>query len=478
MAVMDTIEASSTNKERCSGAAPAEPTSDHKTRETTPRVPISSAFSLNASFASSNPVHSSTSHSHKKHRGLIRLPGPSPEKGSGQDRFRQIIQASRDSIFFRDKKDSLSITTPVKAAHNTTLHCSPGHSTTVPPSFTLPKAASGGHLVAMNKYSDKAQLLPAAKPGPTTTAGTFRTPNVNRTGKGATGAPHSTTGTNPGDWRKPPTAALSMECQKRSFNPSFTEHVTKNGEFRYSVDLNGTILRSSRSFPTAMEAKHDLAKQAVARVRKMPYRSPSARAHDKVKYEAAKLDTMNNRCERGPLPEPVRSTCELRAGPIGYSASARGTVTAPVTPTLTHGQSYIRYDPGVGSGYDSIKYDAVGYDYRCTGGYDRSFDRREELNFLMNRIQSLFGRSDGPSMSVLKDPLASRAYLEGFALGGRLHESAYRQPADNGHLEAPQAPRLEPYTYVYLANQQEPGLLYTLQKKGLNLEHMTTPWIV
>ncbi|KAI0594678.1 hypothetical protein F4775DRAFT_606101 [Biscogniauxia sp. FL1348] len=457
MAAMDTVEASSTNKERRSGA-PVVPASDHKTQETTSSVPVSGVFSLDPTITSSTPIHPSTARPHKKHRGLIHLPGPSPEKGSGQDRLRQIIQASRGSAFFKDKKDSLATTTPLKAAHNTALHCSPEHSTTALPSPTLPRTAPGAILAAMDKYSDKAQLLPAAKPRPATTASALGTSNVSRTGKGATGAPHSTTGANPGDWRTPPTAVLSKECQKRSFNPFFTEHVTRNGMFKYSVDLKGTILRSSRSFPTAIEAKYDLAKQAVAHVRKMPCQNPSIRAHEKAQYATAQFDTLCSRNERGPLPEPVRSTYEPRAAPIGYPASAGGTGTAPVTPTLTHGQPYIRYDPRFGRGFDSIKYDAVGYDSISTGGYDRGFDRREELDFLMNRIQTLFGRSDGPSMPVLKDPLASQAYLEGFTLGSRLHESAYRQPADYGHPQAPQAPQLEPSTYVYRKRERSPAV--------------------
>ncbi|KAI5922638.1 hypothetical protein F4810DRAFT_711232 [Camillea tinctor] len=444
MAVMDTTEVGSTGKEE-RRATPTIPT---------PAAAVSSVESSNSSFASS------TTQASKKPSGLFSRPGPSPQKGSGQDRFRQIIQASRDSALFRDKKDPLPTIAPLKATYNTSLHYSPEHSTVVTPPFTLHKATPGANLATIDKSDNKSQLPPAAQPRPTTTTtntSAFGTAHVNRTGRGATTAPPSTARANIGSgWRTPPTTALSKECQKRSFNPSFTEHITENGEFKYSVDLNGIIMRSSRSFRTATQAKYDLAKQAVARVRKMPCLSPSTRAHEKARYAAAKSDDMRSRSERGPMPEPVRSTYGPRAGPIGCPKSAGVITTTPSTPTLSHGQSYVGYDPGFGRGYIT---DPAEYDYRSTSEYGSGFGRREELKFLMDRIRSLFGRSDGPSVPVLNDPLASRAFLEGFALGGRLHESAYYPPADYDHLQAPQAPKapVEHCTYAYHQRERSPA---------------------
>lgn len=63
----------------------------------------------------------------------------------------------------------------------------------------------------------------------------------------------------------------------------------------------------------------------------------------------------------------------------------------------------------------------------AAGGGSAVQNRREEDRRLVERIKNLYGRSVGPSESILADPVASRAFLEGFALGGKLRESSTRR---------------------------------------------------
>ncbi|CAJ2500383.1 Uu.00g032360.m01.CDS01 [Anthostomella pinea] len=52
------------------------------------------------------------------------------------------------------------------------------------------------------------------------------------------------------------------------------------------------------------------------------------------------------------------------------------------------------------------------------------YDRREEQESPVARIQVLYGQSNVPSPQVMADPLEAKAYLEGFSLGGRLQEAS------------------------------------------------------
>ncbi|KAI1496157.1 hypothetical protein F5X99DRAFT_425040 [Biscogniauxia marginata] len=462
MAVMDTIESGSASREERGGDTPAAPVSTGNNPENTSSTPVSAAISVHAGFTGSTPVSSSLNPATKRTGGLLHLRGPSPEKGSGQDRFRKMIEASRDLTSFRDNKDPMSTpaastkqlpsVTPCKATQSSIPHYSPGLPSVVAPPFTL-RTTSTTKVATVDKNSTDTMppgvkiepLIPTQRSG-------FANGDANANGNGK--GPPGSKGLIGGEWRPTATATLSLECQKRSFNPAFTEHVTENGEFTYSVRLNGIVMRSNRSFPTAAEAKQALARQAVARVRKMPCQSPNTKAFEKVKYEATRLDAVRNRNEGGPAKEPVQRLYEPRTAPHIYPATAGVPVARPVVANHNQMQPYNGYDPGFAHGYNPM-----GYDLRLGRGYDLGYDRREEQSFLVDRVQSLYGRSGGPSSPILKDPLASQAFLEGFALGSRLHESARRQHADFGHPQAPPAPVERTYAYTYQHRERSPASL-------------------
>lgn len=52
---------------------------------------------------------------------------------------------------------------------------------------------------------------------------------------------------------------------------------------------------------------------------------------------------------------------------------------------------------------------------------------QQEERRLLDKIQKLYGMGAGPSESVMANPAASRAFLEGFALGSKLRDSSRSQ---------------------------------------------------
>jgi hypothetical protein len=155
------------------------------------------------------------------------------------------------------------------------------------------------------------------------------------------------------------TSILSAECQKRHFNPQFTEWINFDGTHQCVVDLNGIRVNDTRSWSSAIDAKQELAYRAVEYIRKTPIRGGlSHREQEKA----------SSRAESKP----------------NFRAEDRTKKSGAVT-------------------------------------------EQEEERRLLTRIQSLYGRNGGPSMSVMADPAASRAFLEGFALGGKLRESSRDQ---------------------------------------------------
>jgi hypothetical protein len=154
-----------------------------------------------------------------------------------------------------------------------------------------------------------------------------------------------------------------------------TEWITPDGHFRASVNLQSLIMHDSRNYKNAVDAKQSLAKRAVEHVRKLEVPPGSSnKAAERARFGH---EVMANR-ERGFGRKPP-----FKKEPNESKPEPRG------------GGSAVQ-------------------------------DRREEDRRLIERIKSLYGRSDGPSESILADPVASRAFLEGFALGGKLRESSSR----------------------------------------------------
>ncbi|RYP16113.1 hypothetical protein DL765_005314 [Monosporascus sp. GIB2] len=299
--------------------------------------------------------------------------GPSPEKGSGQDRFRQMMMNAPGLTSTSGPLASYAMApAPAhgRAPPTSIAHYSIGYSAPSHPVSTVYHSAPG-----------LSRLLPM--PTQVKTEGTMPDGSGNGTGRVANAGD---------DWRPSApssTAILSTECQKRRFNPQFTEWVTRDGRYMCSVYLNGITLHDSRTFGTALEAKQSLAKRAVAEVKKFPCPDPAVKAAEKAAKAAAWESSKNEAPQGGRYGGQVKS--KPRDDRHRHSAIPQG-----IGPVRNHYAT----DPHT---------------------------RRSEASHLVSRIQALYdGSGNGPSSFVLTDPLASRAFLEGFALGGKLHETANR----------------------------------------------------
>ncbi|KAH7034704.1 uncharacterized protein B0I36DRAFT_83320 [Microdochium trichocladiopsis] len=188
------------------------------------------------------------------------------------------------------------------------------------------------------------------------------------------------------------TAILSAECQKRRFNPQFTEWST-NGQYYCSINLNGVVLNGNRAYSTANDAKQALAKLAVSEVKKQPCPSPAARAAakaaraERIAHESAQIGNRSASSSQG----------QQRAKDSA-SAVHRGS-------TMENGPK--GWLPAVQS---------------SQAGQDGTINH--------NTCQTPAPAS-ALSPDILSNPIASRAFLEGLALGARLYESAQRLKAEN-----------------------------------------------
>ncbi|RYP56278.1 hypothetical protein DL771_012065 [Monosporascus sp. 5C6A] len=364
MAVMDMIE-----KE---GANPS--STNEADKENVRGGSTSSAIDKNNNSNSNNPTATASTvivAPELANRCLSK--GPSPEKGSGQDRFRQMMM---NAPGFASASGPLASYAMAPA---------PAHGP-VPP--TSMNHYSTGYLMPSRPVSTVNPPAPGLSrllPMPTQVKTEGAKPDGSGSGTGRAA--------NAGeDWRPSApssTAVLSTECQKRRFNPQFTEWVTRDGRYMCSVNLNGITLHDNRTFGTALEAKQSLAKRAVAEVKKLPCPDPAVKAAEKAAKVAAWESSKNEAPQSGRYGGQVKS--EPRDNRYSHSAIPRG--SDPM-------RGHYTTDP---------------------------YTRRSEASHLVSRIQALCeGSGNGPSSFVLTDPLASRAFLEGFALGGKLHETANR----------------------------------------------------
>lgn len=170
------------------------------------------------------------------------------------------------------------------------------------------------------------------------------------------------------------TAILSSECQKRRFNPQFIEWQTPEGLFQASVNLNGKKLIDSRTFRTASDAKQALARRAVEHVRTLPI--PAGLPNRASEIAKEKQEQMDRERQK----EPLRPADKGRVYPDEHRVRS----------------------------------------HSIANGIDQHTDDKR----LIERLQAKFGRFPAPQKSIMEDPLASRAFLEGFALGSRLDDAA------------------------------------------------------
>ncbi|KAI1871135.1 hypothetical protein JX265_006175 [Neoarthrinium moseri] len=328
----------------------------------------------------------------RKNRAFVA--GPSPAKGSGQDRFRRMLAkapgvadvaastigapapemsqaAARTSLL-----DFTSLSGPSYGRQAGCEGVSNSGSDAVLGAFfpALGQDMNKGNLVPAHRVAVNPAVYPAAAnmahammPYTPTGAralamgGDFQA--VGNNGYNSL-APLATTGNKDcatangrgGDGKgfpnaPPYTALLSAECQRRRFNPQFNEWITMDGQFQCSVTLKGKIMHDMRKWNSPIEAKQALAKRAVDYVRTLPL----------------------------PSGEPNKA-----AERVEQAQNA-------IIQHVTHKEA------------------------------------EEEERRLLARVQALFGNSGGPSDSTLQDPVASRAFLEGFALGTKLRNSSSGQ---------------------------------------------------
>ncbi|KAI0799141.1 hypothetical protein GGR55DRAFT_518034 [Xylaria sp. FL0064] len=180
------------------------------------------------------------------------------------------------------------------------------------------------------------------------------------------------------------TARLSAECQRRHFNPKWLEKSGSYG-FKCSVQLVNKIVHGDRAHPTAYDAKQAVAEKALGYVLRLPREDPADKVAVKPKSdEQTDRSSDHNWPGRAPVNrEPVASA----------------------NPAAFHGQP----PHGTLAGANTAAY----YSYN-------------EHRVLLYRIQSVFGGAR-LSQTVLSDPLAAQAFLQGFALGTSIHapSSAY-----------------------------------------------------
>ncbi|OTB05085.1 hypothetical protein M426DRAFT_10929 [Hypoxylon sp. CI-4A] len=206
---------------------------------------------------------------------------------------------------------------------------------------------------------------------------------------------------------------LSKECQKRHFNPVFIESRESLG-FRCDVDLRGKLIRGVGIFMNTQDAKVAVSEKALQEVRKLPksFRpNKPAAASGITAGRSTNQGVANGRADRGKSPHRSASTRRLpfhnetgrRADPYHHYALERGT------------NSDLRRNPDRTSRRNDQHHEPSYYD----PGHGRADEQRD----LLARIQRSYGSgSVGPQ--VLEDPVASRAFLQGLALGARLDASA------------------------------------------------------
>ncbi|XXH03069.1 hypothetical protein Hte_009459 [Hypoxylon texense] len=210
---------------------------------------------------------------------------------------------------------------------------------------------------------------------------------------------------------------LSLECQKRKFNPIFHVWATPDGGFKCSVSVNGVIVYDNRSYDSIMDAKESVAKQALDVVRKLPCPMP------KVAQEVPEqLESVATNGHRG----FARARSEYRR--IKSEDRDVRRITAATKPGRRHNGGRHPDQPSLS--YLPDYYNGPAFAGRQNADHDRALGSSFEDGYrtVMENVLALVGDEKGPSQRILDDPVASQAYLQGFALGGRAAKNAKPLP--------------------------------------------------
>lgn len=235
---------------------------------------------------------------------------------------------------------------------------------------------------------------------------------------------------------------LSLECQKRGFNPIFHGWATPDGGFKCSVSVNGTIVHDNHSYDTAIEAKDSIAEKALKVARKLPYQKPANKSgtmNDHHGPARAKSEDREIKSENSDGRDPT---------PVNKPDRRRDAGRHPDQPSLSYLPDYYK-----GPGFAALQ----NAKHRRAPGPSHNDDCRT----LMNSVRALFGDQNGPDERILNDPVASQAYLQGFALGGRAAVSARHRPAGNTQRlsrgRRPDGVRLHPGSGFFDRRERSPA---------------------
>ncbi|KAK7936132.1 hypothetical protein PG985_001627 [Apiospora marii] len=336
--------------------------------------------------------------------------GPSPEKGSGQERFRQMMSGQAIAKTFT--------TPPATYPQLPGLKPQGTQLPTAADYYPTPMNGTDGRAVSVNPSS---QLFTAAT-GYGKDSGTSRSesmPAPQRDTSTNNGTSSSNSSTNKGVFRTTYSSLLSSECQSRRFNPAFTEWEGSPGKFYAKVRIQDHTITDARAYRNAMEAKQALAKQAVQWIRdNLPKDEIPTRAAQEANLKQAQINRA--RADRVRSNESYYDT-----GARSVHGNGNGLANG-----LANG-----YGSGGGNGYSHYS-PSKDRPSRPQGGAVADYKKSDRQN-LLEQIRSLYGNGRGPSDAVLADPAAARAFLEGFALGDRLRESAAR--AERRRSRSPKA---------------------------------------
>ncbi|KAI3318491.1 hypothetical protein HD806DRAFT_526219 [Xylariaceae sp. AK1471] len=371
---------------------------------TLPTLPTRPTLSAAPSSVPS-PVAPPPRISTKGHTGPSLLRGPVPQKGSGQDRFRQLLENTNENnpprLITAAQSSPFAVPTGTLLRPMAAPRYSPGVTSVDPPPFTLcpvtparPDSQDSGRATASNVTTE---MLPAIKAESKDTPLTKQLKQPKLTNEVARGHKTPSSG---GDIRYHPlaTARLSAQCQLRHFNPKWHEKSGPKG-FTCSVQLVDKFIRTDRAYKTAYDAKQAAAEKALVYVCKLPCSDPSRSVATRIRTSG----------------QTHRIHERHRAG------------RAPVKREPSAGASRAPF-------HDAYTYAAPA---RANAPYNwNAFNYNQEQSALLHRIQSAFGGA-GPSPHVLADPLAAQAFLQGLAVGTsvRAASSAYNPYVEpRGHL--------------------------------------------
>ncbi|KAI1761753.1 hypothetical protein GGR53DRAFT_533206 [Hypoxylon sp. FL1150] len=396
---------SSMEKDNNTGGAPSPP------NITTTNIPtcIPTGTSTNANIGATIDTKTRI-HTRTNTRDKVGI----PEKGSGQDRFRQLLPSfnpwgvhRRSMMAQMIPSSALTPAAPVAPAAPTLPGFPPEHNAPFP-TYGMRMSVQPTGLFGGNVGKGVARFDPPRVKVPQIEVPQAEVPRVD--------APQFQRPTN--------SCKLSRECQKRSFNPTFHGWSTEDGKFKCSVTVKDKVIYDSASYRSTVDAKEAIAKQALHVVRKMPL--PHGANKSKAAYEGhQQLKSGTVIGSSPPKSAPKRRESALELGEIKQETRGGRHTTPDTKSDLRHDGGRPREDNShrdriqpPSSRYLPDYYNGPSFNAQAVDHY-RTPPRNEEYRILMNRVQSMFGNWDGPSQQVLNDPVACQAYLQGFAVGSR-----------------------------------------------------------